>query len=102
MRENDFRTYLENAETITSKQKAVNSRVSRANTVEELLGSDLDYVVADDNRMYEALRTLTASPKEGNGRLQNALRWYYRFANGRHFPSITAYKKQPLPPNEIL
>lgn len=45
MREEQFRTYLENADVITSKEKAVNSSVSKANIAESLLGEDLDAIV---------------------------------------------------------
>ena len=46
MRENEFRVYLESIESIHSKCKAVNSRISRANTAEEIIGENLDYIVA--------------------------------------------------------
>lgn len=55
MREAEFRNYLEGIETIKSKNKAINSRISRANTAEQIIGTSLDYVVSDDDRMYDAL-----------------------------------------------
>ncbi|MDO5577275.1 MAG: hypothetical protein Q4F84_09355 [Fibrobacter sp.] len=94
MRESDFRTYLENAEQINSKNKAVNSRISRANTAEEILnGESLDYIVADDERMYAALVRINDNPKERGGNIQNAVRWYYKFANGKSFPTLVSYRR---------
>ena len=91
MREKEFRAYLEDAEQISSKDKAVSTRVSRANAAEEICGVSLDDIVADDNRMYEALLRIHADAKEKNGNIQNAVRWYYRFANGREFPKLSSY-----------
>lgn len=52
MRESDFRSYLEGIESIKSKNKAINSRIIRANTAEEIIGSSLDYVVSDGDRPH--------------------------------------------------
>lgn len=94
MSESDFRSYLEDAEEIDSKNKAVNSRISRANAAEEILnGESLDYIVADDNRMYEALVRIHADPKERGGNIQNAVRWYYKFVNKKEFPPLIAYRR---------
>lgn len=93
MRENDFRSYLEGIESIKSKSKASNSRISRANTAEEIVGMSLDYVVSDDDRMYDALVKIAADPRERNGNIQNAVRWYYRFCNLREFPGKSSYKR---------
>ena len=93
MRENEFRNFLEQAEKITSKEKAVNSRISRANKVEDILGKDLEFIVKDDEKMYQALNILKNSTMENNGNLQNALRWYYQFVNGKKFPSLVSYKR---------
>ena len=92
MREEGFRKYLEGVDTIRSKCKAVNSRISRANTAEEILGENLDYIVADDDRMYDALIKIAADPRERSGNIQNAVRWYYQFCNSKIFPRISAYK----------
>jgi len=94
MREEQFRTYLETSDKITSKEKAVRTRISRCNAVEEILGESLDSIVSEDKRMYEALVKLNTSPKERNGNLQNALRWYYQFVNDKKFPQISTYEKQ--------
>ena len=44
MREAKFRNYLQGIESIKSKDKAINSRISRAKTAEEIIGTSLDYV----------------------------------------------------------
>ena len=93
MRENEFRTYLEEAEQINSKSKAVSSRISRANIAEEIIGRSLDYIVSDDDRMYESLNLINSDPRENNGNIQNAVRWYYKFANGKAFPSLASYRR---------
>lgn len=91
MQEALFRKALEDAGNIT--EKAIRSRISRGNTVEEITGESLDYLVADDDRMYKALVLLKNHPKEGNGRLSNSLRWYYRIINGKEFPTILQYER---------
>ena len=92
MRIEEFRRFLEDAERIESKTKAVNSRLSRANTSESILGENLDAIVSDDRRMYEALLRIQEDPREKNGNIQNALRWYYRFVNGKEFPRMDAFR----------
>ena len=94
MRENEFRSFLEDFEKITSKEKAVNNRVSRANVAEGILGDDLDYIVKDDKKMYESLLIIKQSPQEKNGNIQNALKWYYQFVNGKKFPGIASYERK--------
>lgn len=93
MRENEFRSYLENIESIKSKNKAINSRISRANTAEEIVEENLDYVVADDTRMYDALVKISTDSRERSGNIQNAVRWYYRFCNSKEFPRMSSFKK---------
>lgn len=93
MRELEFRRFLEAAEKINSKDKAVNSRISRANTEEEIIGTSLDYVVADDDRMYEALLKIRQTSRERSGNIQNAVRWYYRFINGKELPTVVSYRR---------
>lgn len=92
MRENEFRNYLESIDTIKSKCKAVNSRISRANIAEEIVGESLDYIVADDIRMYKALVKISADSRERSGNIQNAVRWYYRFCNSKEFPRMSSLK----------
>ena len=92
MRTEEFRGFLEDEERIESKTKAVNSRISKANTAESILGENLDSIVSDDMKMYEALLKIQADPREKSGNIQNALRWYYRFVNGKEFPRLDAFR----------
>ena len=94
MRELEYKEYLESAEEINSKNKAVKSRISRAYKAEDILGCSLDEIVIDDDRMYDALQLINHDSRENNGNIQNAVRWYYKFANGKTFPRLTAYRKQ--------
>lgn len=91
MREAEYRSFLEQAESINSKSKAVRSRISRVYTAEEILGISLDYIVIDDDRMYYALVKIHADPRENNGKIQNAVRWYYKFVNKKDFPRLNSY-----------
>jgi len=75
-------------------EKAVASRLSRARKAEEILGTDLDEVVADDDMMFRALVFLRDDEREHNGNLQNAVRWYYRSVNGRRFPRLGDYARE--------
>ena len=92
MRKNEFRLYLENSMQIKSK-KAVSSRISRAHTAEAILPISLDAAVTNDDRMYEALMLIHADSREKNGNIQNAVRWYYRFVNGRDFPKLLSHQR---------
>lgn len=78
---------------ITSKDKAINSRISRGYVVEEIIGESLDSIVSNDDKMYQALLKVNTSPKEHSGNLQNALRWYYEFVNGKRFPRVLSYER---------
>ena len=91
MREAEFRTFMEHAESINSKSKAVRSRISRAYTAEEILGTSLDIIVIDDDRMYDALVKIHDDSRENNGKIQNAVRWYYKFVNKKEFPRLNSY-----------
>lgn len=75
-------------------EKAVASRLSRARKAEEILGSDLDEVVTDDDMMFRALVFLRDDEREHNGNLQNSVRWYYRAVNGRRFPRLSDYARE--------
>lgn len=91
MREAEFRSFMEQAESINSKSKAVRSRISRAHTGEEILGTSLDIIVIDDDRMYDALVKIHDDSRENNGKIQNAVRWYYKFVNKKEFPRLNSY-----------
>ena len=75
-------------------EKAVASRLSRARKAEEILGTDLDEVVSDDDMMFRALVFLRDDGREHNGNLQNSVRWYYRAVNGRRFPRLAEYARE--------
>jgi hypothetical protein len=53
MRESAFRKYLENDTAISSKNKAVNSRVAKAVNVEKTYGVNLDSIVIDDRKTFD-------------------------------------------------
>lgn len=55
MREIEFRKFLIGNEDITSKEKAVNLRVSKALRVEKDLNFNLYSIVVDDEEMYNLL-----------------------------------------------
>lgn len=91
MRESDFEMFLTNDTSITSKDKAVRSRMSKARSVEMKLEINFDDVVRDDELMYKTLLRIQNELGDSNGAKQNALRKYYIFANGRKFPTIKSY-----------
>lgn len=94
MREDLFLKFLEQDTNITSKTKAVNSRMSKARKVEDAFGIDLDNIVVDDERMYLLLIKIQKELNETNGTIQNAVRKYYLFVNGRVFPNLASYEKR--------
>lgn len=94
MREVEFRRYLEQDNSITSKQKAVNSRVGKALIVERGLRVDLDDIVKDDEKTYRLLLDIKEKLNENRGNLQNAVRHYYTFVNGKEFPTIKQFERR--------
>ena len=58
-----------------------------------LLSKVFDSIVSDDENMYQELLKVMASSKEHSGNLQNALRCYYVFVNGKTFPKVLVYNK---------
>ena len=88
MRESEFRSFLEERYT----DNAVNTRVSKGNAVEKLLGKSLDTIVSKDETMYKALVDLEQYDNPKSNPRQNALRKYYEFANGREFPRKKDYE----------
>lgn len=91
MNEWKLRTTLEGkGESLTDK--AIASRLTRARRVERILCEDLDRVVGNDDKMYDALLLLKGCSAERNGMLQNSLRWYYKSVNCRDFPKLSEYK----------
>lgn len=94
MRERDFEEYLLFDESIKSKMKAVNSRLSKARLIERELEVDLDEIVSDDDKMYETLIRVKQDTNDYNGNNSNALRKYYEFSNEKRFPTLAEYKNK--------
>ncbi|MBR0404095.1 MAG: hypothetical protein IJI68_02665 [Eggerthellaceae bacterium] len=92
MIESKLRNALERSEKgITDK--GVSCRMSNARAAERMLRRDLDAVVCTDEKMFAALSELRADKRERKtGRLQNAVRWYYKARNGREFPRFQDYE----------
>ncbi|MDD4402048.1 MAG: hypothetical protein PHI24_09295 [Desulfitobacteriaceae bacterium] len=93
MREAEFAKYLDADPNITSKDKAVRSRMTRARKIEQHFNITLDSIVADDNKMFDILCRIKKELNDSNGTISNALRKYYLFANGREFPKLSDYRK---------
>ena len=91
MREEQFKDYLCGC---GLGRNGVAFRMSKARNAEDILGSGLDAIVADDERMYQALVRLQEQEDPKHNPMQNALRYYYKFCNGREFPTKKAYERQ--------
>ena len=92
MIESAFEEFLSKEITITSKDKAVRSRMSKARAVEKMLGENLDSVVNNDEKMYNALLIINTNMNNKSGAYSNALRKYYLFKNGKEFPRLSSYE----------
>ncbi|MGB7604125.1 MAG: hypothetical protein WBL93_01480 [Lutisporaceae bacterium] len=92
MREEDFRRFLLEDPNIESKIKAVNSRLSKARSVEDHFNINLDSYVMDDAKMHNLLLRIKDELHDSNGAKQNAVRKYYQFATGREFPRLSQIK----------
>ena len=71
----------------------INTRKSRAKDVVDIIGKDLDIIVADDETMYQAILELQKVDNPAHTPRQNALRKYYTFRNSKEFPRISEYEK---------
>ena len=91
-RESEFQTFLMQEKTINSK-KAVDSRMSKARKAEIILGRQLDAIVSDDDLMYDSLVALKPHEDPAHTPMQNAVRKYYKFVNGKDFPQLRYYKR---------
>lgn len=89
MREEQFKAYLLGC----VGEKGVSSRMVKARKAERILNTSLDTVVVDDNTMYKALLQIREQDNLRSS-MQNAVRYYYRFANGRAFPQLRDYERQ--------
>jgi hypothetical protein len=92
MIESAFEEFLSKEITITSKDKAVRTRMSKARAVEKMLGENLDSVVNNDEKMYNALLLINTNMNNKSGAYSNALRKYYLFKNGKEFSRISSYE----------
>ncbi|MFJ8236345.1 hypothetical protein ACIQ34_11425 [Ureibacillus sp. NPDC094379] len=88
-----FKVYLEKDANISSKEKAVRSRVAKALKVERDLNINLDSIVCDDRKTYELLISIPQKMNEQNGVYQNAVRKYYEFKNHKKFPRLSDFKR---------
>ena len=85
MDEIGFRKFLEDDKHgLTSG--GIFSRISKAKRAEEILEMDLDNVVSSDSTMLEALKKLQNYEDPAHNPMQNAVRKYYIFRNGKEFP----------------
>lgn len=70
----------------------INTRKSKAKDVIDIIGKDLDIIVADDEVMYQAILELQKNDNPAHTPRQNALRKYYAFRNNKEFPRISEYE----------
>ena len=91
MDEERFRDYLSGC---GLGENGVSFRMSKARKAEEILGRSLDSITADDEAMYQALVRLQVKEDPKHNPMQNALRYYYRFRNGRAFPTKKDYERE--------
>jgi len=87
-----FESFLTQQTSITSKTKAVKSRVAKASKVERDLKVDLDDVLKDDQLTYDLLLRVQNEMNEQRGNYQNAVRKYYEYLNGKKFPQLRHFK----------
>ena len=90
MREHDFSIFLSNEPSISSS-KAIATRIRHARNAERIIGIDLDIVVSDDDTAFEALEQLKNTDSKAHAPMQNAVRKYYKFRNGKEFPRMKKY-----------
>ena len=54
---------------------------------------DLEVIVADDDLMYDSLVKLKPLENPKKNPMQNALRKYYYYRNGKEFPRLNSYQR---------
>ena len=91
MKENEFYNFL-----IESgiRESAAATRLRRGREAESFLNHDFEEIIKDDDLMYDSLRELRndALDNPSHSPLQNSLRRYYVFRNGKEFPRLNNYK----------
>lgn len=81
---------------LESQGLAINGIATRkhmAKQVIDIIGKDLDVIVANDEEMYKAIIELQKVDNPKHTPRQNALRKYYTFRNGKEFPRVADYEK---------
>ena len=91
MNENGYVRFLERQ---GLSPNGITNRKRNANTVMNIIGRDLDVIVADDEEMYKAIIELQRIDNLAHAPLQNALRKYYAFKNGKEFPKVSDYENR--------
>lgn len=71
----------------------ISTRKNKAKDVINIIGIDLDVIVADDEEMYKAILKLQEVDDPNHTPRQNALRKYYSFRNGKEFPRVADYER---------
>ena len=74
--------------------KSSYSRLYRAIKVEKIIGTDLDEIVNDDERMFVALQSIDTGNIRTDNTLKNSLRNYYEYKNGKSFLREREYIKK--------
>lgn len=90
MNEQFFIQKMENDPQISSS-KGIATRLSKARKAEKILEMDYDTIVANDDLMYNSLMKLKPLENPRNNPMQNTLRKYYFYKNGKDFPRLTNY-----------
>ena len=85
MNEKEFSIYLQNDKNKLT-EKGIKSRITKAKKAEIILSKDLDFIVKSDKLMINALNHLQEFEDRKHNPMQNALRKYYKFINGKEFP----------------
>lgn len=86
----EFRKYLKN-QGLTSN--GIASRVAKINKIELILDNTMDNIVSNDTLMYKALVSLQMHEDPKHNPMQNVLRKYYSFNNGKDFPKKNEFER---------
>ena len=89
MQKHGFRNFLENC---GLTNKGIASRMSKSNSAEKILGYSLDVAVDTDEMMCQSIIKIQPHEDPKHNLIQNALRKYYIFKNGKNFPQLKSYK----------
>ena len=92
MQEEFFMNSMEHDPKLSGEHGA-QTRKSLAMKAEEILGMDLEVIVADDDLMYDSLVKLKPLENPKKNPMQNALRKYYYYRNGKEFPRLNCYQR---------